>query len=416
MGNIYHYAMQIVKTLTDAGYIAYFAGGWVRDFLLHHPSEDIDIATNAPTEAIIELFPKTILVGLSFGVVIVSIGGHQFEVTTFRKDLEYKNGRQPEKIELSTPLEDALRRDFTINGMFYDPLNDRLYDFVEGQRDLEQGIIRAIGNPHERFAEDRLRMIRAVRFAARFGFQIDPETQKAIQAHASTLLPAVAMERIWQEFQKMTKTPRFDEAILAMHHLGLLPVIFPSMENVEPLLLRQRIAIFRLFPPGTPPILYLMELFPHMESEEILEIASYLKVSGHDSKLVEYACKGKRVLAQEKEAPQHIEKLQWAKFYADRFFHLCFDIIAARYPESEYQNLIDTHQARREHLLPHIQRLMDKKPLVTATMLKDYGIAPGKQMGALLREAERIAVEEDLHDPIAVIAKLQQLPLWRQER
>ena len=190
-------ATAIVRKLVAAGYTAYFAGGWVRDYLMGHPSEDIDIATDAPPEKIIDLFPKTLLVGVAFGVVVVIVDGHQFEVATFRRDIDYADGRKPSKIELSTAEEDAFRRDFTINGMFYDPLEDVFHDFVKGKEDIQHGVIRAIGNADERFVEDRLRMIRAVRFAARFAFNISSETQSAIEANADTLFPAVAMERIW---------------------------------------------------------------------------------------------------------------------------------------------------------------------------------------------------------------------------
>ena len=181
MTDAFKHAKSIVAKLSRAGYTAYFAGGWVRDYVMGHPSEDIDIATNAAPAEIMDLFPHTILVGLAFGVVIVVIEGHQFEVATFRKDLQYIDGRHPQGIEMSTPREDALRRDFTINGMFYDPLEEVIHDFVHGQEDIRLGIIRTIGNPHERFFEDRLRMLRAFRFSSRFSFSIDPETQEAIQ-------------------------------------------------------------------------------------------------------------------------------------------------------------------------------------------------------------------------------------------
>ena len=133
------HATEIVKKLNKAGYIAYFAGGWVRDHVMKHPSSDIDIATNAPPEKILDLFPRTILVGLAFGVVIVSVNGHQFEVSTFRKDIGYADGRKPLKIELATPQEDAQRRDFTINGMFYDPQEETIYDYVHGVEDIKRG-------------------------------------------------------------------------------------------------------------------------------------------------------------------------------------------------------------------------------------------------------------------------------------
>lgn len=142
-------AFVIVDTLSKAGFIAYYAGGWVRDLLLQHPSDDIDIATNAPPETIQALFPHTVPLGIAFGIVLVIIDHHGYEVATFRKDIDYKDGRRPNRIEFATAMEDAKRRDFTINGMFYDPLEEKILDYVGGQEDLQKKIIRAIGNPHK---------------------------------------------------------------------------------------------------------------------------------------------------------------------------------------------------------------------------------------------------------------------------
>ena len=165
-------ATSIVKKLQDAGYLAYFAGGWVRDFILKKPSDDIDIATSASVDEVQRLFPKTIPVGVAFGIVIVVQDNHQFEVATFRKDRGYVDGRRPVGIDPASPEEDAQRRDFTINGMFYDPIQDKIFDYVDGMKDLKKGIIRAIGDPNARFLEDRLRMMRAVRYSTRFDFPI----------------------------------------------------------------------------------------------------------------------------------------------------------------------------------------------------------------------------------------------------
>lgn len=186
----------IVDTLIEHGFSAYYAGGWVRDFLLQRDSDDIDIATSAPPEAIQKLFPHTVPIGIAFGIVLVIVEGHQYEVATFRQDIEYKDGRRPAAIAFSSAEEDAKRRDFTINGMFYDPIEQKVLDFVEGIADLEAKIIRAIGDPHERIREDRLRMIRAARLACRFHFTIEENTKAAIRAHAKELFPAVAIERI----------------------------------------------------------------------------------------------------------------------------------------------------------------------------------------------------------------------------
>lgn len=410
--NIKESAIEVIRTLTQAGHIAYFAGGWVRDYIMKHPSDDIDIATDASPEEIIALFPRTIQVGIAFGVVVVLMHGHQFEVASFRKDLGYTGGRRPDNIELSSPEEDAKRRDFTINGMFYDPLTDTIHDYVHGIEDIQRGIIRTIGNPNERFAEDRLRMIRAIRFASRFDFSIDEETQRAIQDNSSTLFPAVAMERIWQEFNKMTKSPRFDRAIVEMHRVGLLPVIFPALRDLELGEIQERVAHFPQIPKGMPAILYLMELFPDMPLDELLELCQYLRTSVQEGKLMEFVFQGKLLIQKEKQSPDIIESTEWANFYADRFFHVCFDLITARHPESERKDIIDRHHHRRGRLMPHIQRLMDKKPLVNAALLQDCGIEPGKTMGMLLREAERIAVTRDIHDPAEVVSLLKETNLW----
>lgn len=405
-------ATQIIKILAKAGYIAYFAGGWVRDYIMKHPSDDIDIATSAPPEKIIELFPHTIKVGLAFGIVIVVYKGHNYEVATFRKDIGSVGGRHPEKIELSSPQEDALRRDFTINGLFYDPLENKIFDYVRGQEDIQKGIIRTIGNPQERFVEDRLRMIRAIRFAARFGFSIDPATQQAIKENAHSLFPSVAMERIWQEFNKMAKFPQFDWAIIELHRTGLLGVIFPILRNLPLRIIEDRVAFFNHFPKKSPAILYLMELFPETPLEELLELCQYLRTSGLEGKLVEFAHKGKGLLLQEEIEPQGIAGIEWAHFYAHRFFQTTFDVLAARYPEEERGMIKERHLKRRERLLPHIQRLVEKKPLVTAAILQDYGIPPGKKMGELLRAAEQAAILHDIHDAEEIIQLLKEMPLW----
>lgn len=409
-------ALKIVKTLARAGFTAYFAGGWVRDFLMKHPSDDIDIATDAPSEVIMDLFPKTIPVGLAFGIVIVCLDGHTYEVATFRKDLGYSGGRRPDKIVLSNPEEDALRRDFTINGMFFDPLSDRVIDYVGGVDDIRSQIIRTIGDPHERFSEDRLRMIRAIRFAARFKFKIDEKTQDAIQANAKTLFPAVAMERVWQELNKMAKFPRFEEAIYNMHRLGLLPVIFPMLGEMDIGIIQDRISRFGAFPSDAPVILYLMELFPEMSLDELLSLCQYLKTSVQEGKLIEFAYHGKQLLLQEQERPEAVSNFDWVKFYAHKFFPLYFNVATSRYPEDERIDVIQRHQERMEKLSPHIERVVHKQPLVTSSFLQKHGVVPGKEMGILLKEAERLAVAQDIHDPAEIVSLLKESTLWPKQK
>ena len=195
-------ALSIVRRLRDAGFVALYAGGCVRDQLLGHRPHDYDIATDARPEQVRPLFPHTYAVGAHFGVVVVHQGGHDFQVATFRSDLAYVDGRRPEGVTFSTPQLDAERRDFTMNGLFLDPLKGEVLDYVNGRRDIETRIVRAIGDPVARFREDRLRLLRAVRFTAVLGFEIEPATWAAVKEHA-TEIHDVSAERIREELVKI---------------------------------------------------------------------------------------------------------------------------------------------------------------------------------------------------------------------
>lgn len=194
-------ARRIVQRLGEAGFIAYFAGGCVRDKLLGNPPKDYDIATSATPEEVLKVFPRTYAVGAHFGVIVVHEDGENFEVATFRSDGAYLDGRRPEAVVFSSPEMDTQRRDFTINGMFYDPLEEKVIDFVGGEDDLRKRVIQAIGRPRERFEEDKLRILRAIRFAARFDFQIEEDTWAAVKEFAPRITQ-VSMERIRDELVK----------------------------------------------------------------------------------------------------------------------------------------------------------------------------------------------------------------------
>lgn len=168
-------AKKIVRKLRNAGYQAYFVGGSVRDMLLGRPIEEVDIATNASPTIVTTIFPDTLSIGAAFGIIAVKENGQLFEVATFRSDEDYEDGRHPNRVVFASMKDDAIRRDFTINGMYYDPFEEKLFDLVEGRADLERKIIRAIGHPKQRFLEDKLRILRAIRFAATLGFALDPQ-------------------------------------------------------------------------------------------------------------------------------------------------------------------------------------------------------------------------------------------------
>ena len=180
-------AREIAGRLRENGHIAYFAGGCVRDIVRGETPKDFDIATDAKPETVQKLFPRTYAVGAHFGVIIVLENGFQFEVATFRSDEAYIDGRHPSAVHFSTPEEDAKRRDFTINGMFYDPVAEAVIDFVGGRADIDAKLVRAIDDPAQRFAEDRLRMLRAVRFATVLDYTIDKQTWDALVANATSI-------------------------------------------------------------------------------------------------------------------------------------------------------------------------------------------------------------------------------------
>ncbi len=231
------FAVGVVRTLTEAGFTALWAGGCVRDLLLEKSPDDYDVATNARPEQVQALFGprRTRAIGVSFGVVLVH-GNHRgdrdaVEVATFRTEGPYLDGRRPEHVVFATPEEDAQRRDFTINGMFFNPLTEQVLDFVGGRQDLERRIVRAIGDPQARFREDKLRMLRAVRITARFDFDLEDQTASAVRDMAPEIL-VVSHERIAQELKKMLVHPRRARALTLFHDLRLLTIILPELAPV----------------------------------------------------------------------------------------------------------------------------------------------------------------------------------------
>lgn len=229
-------AIDIVARLQGAGHVAYFAGGSVRDRLLGKEAKDYDIATSARPEEVQRLFPHvTDLTGRSFGVVRVLVGNEHYEVATFRQDGAYKDGRHPDSVRFATAEEDAKRRDFTINGLFFDPVANRLIDYVGGEADLHAKILRAIGNPADRFAEDHLRLLRAIRFATRMNFKIDPATWEAICVAAPSIR-TISAERIRDELNLIFTTHKPELGLDLLDRSGLLTEVLPdvaAMHGVE---------------------------------------------------------------------------------------------------------------------------------------------------------------------------------------
>jgi len=221
-------ATEIVRRLQHAGFSAYWVGGCVRDSLLGREPGDYDIATAARAEEIEKLFPHTIPVGRQFGVVIVVVDGNPFQVATFRAESDYADGRRPSQVSFGDPRADALRRDFTVNGLFFDPLTKTTHDWVGGEADLRSRVIRTIGVPEERFSEDHLRLLRAVRFAAQLNFEIEPVTFTAIKQLAARI-EIISAERLRDELLKLFTPGCAERGLQLLHASGLLKHVLPEL-------------------------------------------------------------------------------------------------------------------------------------------------------------------------------------------
>ncbi len=238
----FEFAAQIVRELRAAGHQAYFVGGCVRDLVLEREPADYDVATDAPPEQVLRMFPRSFGVGAQFGVVLVAEddlrdegeGGKDcVEVATFRSDIGYSDGRHPDRVQYTDdPQKDVQRRDFTINGLLYDPVTDRVLDYVGGLADIKAGVVRAIGDAEERFREDKLRMMRAVRFAARFDYAIEAQTFASVQSRAAEIAQ-VSRERIREELTKMLTEGRAQRAFELLDGSGLLARILPEVARMK---------------------------------------------------------------------------------------------------------------------------------------------------------------------------------------
>jgi tRNA nucleotidyltransferase/poly(A) polymerase len=225
-------ARKIAARLRVEGHIAYFAGGCVRDIVRGVTPKDFDIATDARPEVVQKLFSRTYAVGAHFGVIIVIENDFQFEVATFRSDDAYVDGRHPSAVHFSSPEEDARRRDFTINGMFYDPVTEEVIDSVGGRADIAAKLVRAIGDPAQRFAEDRLRMLRAVRFAAVLDYKIDKHTWGALVVNAASI-NEISAERIREELVRIFLSPNRARGWDLLDASGLMRAILPEIEAMK---------------------------------------------------------------------------------------------------------------------------------------------------------------------------------------
>lgn len=388
------FALEIVQKLRQAGYETYWAGGCVRDQLLKLEPKDYDVATSATPEQVQELFGqrRTLAIGAAFGVICVlgPKGAGQIEVATFREDLGYSDGRRPDAVAYCSAKEDALRRDFTINGLFYDPTEERVIDFVDGQKDIEAELVRAIGDPADRFEEDKLRMLRAVRFASTFDFALDEATADVIRKMASEVT-VVSAERIAVEMEKMFVQANRAIAVGLLLDTKLLEVILPELavffreksDRFEPTL--QIFSQLELVDTGpsdeedrSAMALAMATLFREVvDAETIAEICRRWKLSNRVTDRVAWLIEHYPAVAQ-------AESLRWSELQPILIEPGIEDLLcmveAVSTVEPELQDSIACCRER----LAQPQEVLDPAPLLDGGDLLRLGIKPSPELGRLL--------------------------------
>ncbi len=409
-------ATQIVEKLRRHGYQAFFAGGWVRDKLLGRRPTDVDIATSAHPSEVLSIFPRALPIGAQFGVVQVRFRNHPFDVATFRHEGPYLDGRHPSSVIFSGPEQDALRRDFTINGLFYDPLADQIIDFVGGEADIRARVVRTIGDPRSRFGEDKLRMLRAVRFSCTLGFEIAPETRDAIVRLAPSILE-VSWERIRDELLKILTGPLPDRGLAMLHDTGLLAYVLPEIEAMRgvpqpaeyhpegDVFVHTCNALAALRKP--PPVLALATLLHDVGKPPTLKIKDRPRFDRHDeigARMAEDICRRLRMSNEETARIVELvrDHLQFMNMQKMRPSTLKRFLRRPSFPEhlelhradclSSNRNL-ETYRFARRKLAVLKREHPPLRPLLTGRDLIAMGYRPGPEFGRILKAVEDVQLE-----------------------
>ncbi|MGD8450762.1 MAG: CCA tRNA nucleotidyltransferase [Phycisphaerae bacterium] len=391
-------AVAIVRRLVDAGHVALLAGGCVRDLLRGDEPNDYDVATDAPPKRVQALFRPTRLVGAQFGVVLVRQRRRWIEVATFRTDGPYLDGRHPAHVEFTNAREDARRRDFTVNGMFLDPLSRQVIDHVGGRADLQAGLIRAIGDPVARFDEDQLRLLRAVRFAARLDFTIEPATLAAIREHADRLT-AVAAERIREELEKALGNRRRARALRLLRETGLLPYLWAGATWHEEHLDRAQTLLERL-PADAGFELALAVLLADRDHREVRDLGPLLALANRQRDTIAWLVQHHANL-DDADAPTLAD---FKRLLADPAFPALRQFAEARYGDLPDGPQRQAALATRIAAIP--SEAISPAPLVTGDDLTARGIPPGPIYGDLLETLYTEQLGEVLTTREAALARL----------
>lgn len=371
-------AIKIIRRLQGNGFAALLAGGCVRDMLLGRQANDYDVATDAQPADVIRLFRRTLKVGAKFGVVIVLINSQQVEIATFRTETGYADGRHPAKVRFATAAEDASRRDFTINGMFYDPLTDKVIDYVEGQADLTRQIVRTIGKPEERFAEDYLRMLRAVRFSTQLGFTIEPVTFSAICRLAKNITK-ISGERIAIELEGILVDPNRAAGVSMLAESGLAEEIFPGFTRQQAKLAGSVLGHLRK---KVDFALALAGLFAHCSTEFTLEKCRILRLSRNQVRHLKFLLANRGKLLDDQ-----ISLAELRLIVSEPYF---WDLYELQKAIQKAENDTRKNLAPLVKLRKRIRALGDielrPKPLLNGHDLIRLGAVPGPNLGQLAQE------------------------------
>ena len=381
-------ALNIVRRLHDHGHVALFAGGCVRDMLLGRTPADYDVATDAEPDRIVGLFRRTRQVGEQFGVMLVKQGQWWIEVARFRKDLDYTDGRHPTSVVFSSPEEDALRRDFTINGMFFDPTRDEVIDYVGGRDDLARCLVRAIGQPEQRFEEDSLRMLRAVRFAAWLSFAIDPPTKAAIAHHAADIT-RVSTERIREELEKMLADANRARAVTLAADCGLLDPLWPDADWSAD---RTRHAVDTLthLPAGASSTLGLAGLLGSYPAEQVNRICRDLTCSNRQRTTTVWLVGHQEALI----APERLSRADLKQLMAEPAFADLLALFKARLLATE--RALEPYETIRDRAEAIPADAIAPPPLLTGEDLIAMGFTPGPEFGPTLDAVYRAQLNEEV--------------------
>lgn len=370
-------AIEIIRTLQQHGFQALLAGGCVRDMLLGQPAKDYDVATDAQPADVMRLFYRTLKVGAKFGVVIVLIRRQQVEVATFRSEAGYEDGRHPTEVRFTSAAEDASRRDFTINGMFYDPLNDRVLDYVEGQADLQRQIIRTIGDPEERFGEDYLRMLRAIRFSTRLGFAIEPETYAAVGRNASKIA-RISGERIAVELEGTLVHPNRAAGAAMLIETGLAEAVFPGFSG-EPT--QQALSVLGRLRRNVDFPLALAAFFVGYPTDFAMARCEILKLSNKQTKHIEFLLTNRGGLLD-----SAMSLAQLKKFLAEPGFRDLYELERAIQKAAASQAGLAQLVALRKRIRDLGDVEVKPKPFLNGHDLMRLGAVPGPALGQLAEE------------------------------